>query len=89
MHNHDYDIHKIKLIVLNSILSQNGLNKDEFDIESCFRDNGIESIDMVETLVDIEDELNLQGYDVELNYYELDVHEDNFHTLVELVRNKL
>lgn len=79
----------IEEVVLNSILSQNGLHKDEFDIEASFSDNGIESIDMVETLVDIEDELNLQGYDVELNYYEVDVHEDNFHTLVELVRGKL
>lgn len=80
---------KIEEVVINSILSQNGLNKDEFDIESSFRENGIESIDMVETLVDIEDELNLQGYDVELNYYEVDVHEDNFYTLMMLIRSKL
>lgn len=80
---------KIEEIVLNSILSQNGLNKEEFDIHSSFHENGIESIDMVETLVDIEDELAIQGINVELNYYEVDVHEDNFHTLVELVRGKL
>lgn len=79
----------IENIILNSILTQNGLSKDEFDIEVSFHDNGIESIDMVETLIDIEDELTVQGCDVELNYYEVDVHEDNFHTLVELVRNKL
>ncbi len=79
----------IEEIVLNSILTQNGLNKEEFDIHSPFHESGIESIDMVETLVDIEDELTVQGYDVELNYHEVDVHEDNFHTLVELVRSKL
>lgn len=79
----------IENIVLNSILTQNGLSKEEFDIESSFRDNGIESIDMVETFIDIEDELTVQGYDVELNYHEVDVHEDNFHTLMELVRSKL
>lgn len=82
-------MNKVEEVILQSILSQNGLNKEEFDIESSFSDNGIESIDIVETLIDIEDELNLQGYDVELNYHEVDVHEDNFHTLVELVRNKL
>lgn len=80
---------EVEEVVLQSILSQNGLNEDEFDIHSSFRDNGIESIDMVETLIDIEDELGIQGHNVELNYYEADVHEDNFHTLVELVRSKL
>lgn len=80
---------EIKEVILQSILSQNGLNEDEFDIHSSFADNGIESIDMVETLIDIEDQLTIQGYDIELNYYEVDVHEDNFHTLVGLVRSKL
>lgn len=79
----------IEDIVINSILNQNGLNKDEFDIESSFCDNGIDYIDMVETLIDIEDELNIQGYGVELDYHGVDVHEDNFHTLVKLVRSKL
>lgn len=82
-------VDKIEEIVLNSVLTQNGLNKEEFDIYSSFHENGIESIDMVETLVDIEDELIIQGYDIELNYYEVDVHEDNFHTLVELVKDKI
>lgn len=80
---------KIEEIVLSSILSQNGLHKDEFDIEATFQWNGIESIDMVETLIDIEDELTIQGLNVELNYYEVDVGWDNFHTLLELVRSKL
>lgn len=80
---------EIKEVILQSILSQNGLNEDEFDIHNSFADNGIESIDMVEVLIDIEDELGIQGYKVELNYYEVNVHEDNFHTLVELVRSKL
>lgn len=80
---------KIEEVVLNSVLSQNGLHKDEFDIEATFQWNGIESIDMVETLIDIEDQLNLQGFDVELNYYEMNVYEDNFYTLMMLVRSKL
>lgn len=80
---------KIEELVLNSILNQNGLNKEEFDIHSSFHENGIESIDMVETLVDIEDELTAQGLNIELNYYEMNVYEDNFYTLMMLIRSKL
>lgn len=80
---------KIEEIVLNSILTQNGLNKEEFDIHSPFHESGVESIDMVETLVDIEDELTTQGLNVELNYHEMNVYEDNFYTLMILIRSKL
>lgn len=76
-------------IVLQSILSQNGFNKDEFDIHSSFADNGIESIDMLETLIDIEDELAVQGFSVELDLDEINVYEDNFYTLVQYVGSKL
>lgn len=80
---------EIENIVLNSILTQNGLNEDEFDIHGSFADNGIVSIDMLETLIDIEDELDIQGYSVELELDEVNVYEDNFYTLLKYVESKL
>lgn len=89
---------KIEEIVLNSSLSQNGLNKvvfeaiyiatgidkEVFDTNELLVDNGIESIDIVEILLIIEDEL-----DIELDFHEVNVYEDNFHMLVELVKGKI
>ena len=77
-------MNEVEEVILQSILSQNGLNEDEFDIHSSFADNGIESIDMVETFIDIEDELG-----IELDFQEINVYEDNFYTLVQYVESKL
>ncbi len=83
-------MNKIEQIVLQAILEQNGLSEDGYHLESSFAYNGLESIDMVETMIEIEDVLRIEGIgEVELYSHDIDVHEDNFYTLVELVRSKL
>ncbi len=83
-------MNKIEQIVLQAILEQNGLSQDEYDLESSFAYNGIESIDMVETLIEIEDVLRIEGIgEVELYSHDIDVHKDNFYSLVKYVEGKL
>jgi len=77
-------MNKIEQIVLQAILEENGLSEDEYNPNESFTSNGLESIDMVETLSEIEDQLG-----VELDFHEIDVHEDNFHSLVKYVEGKL
>ncbi len=77
-------MNKIEQIVLQAILEQNGLSEDEFDLNTSLLENGVESIDMVETLIEIEDQLG-----VELDFHEIDVNEDNFYSLVKYVEEKL
>ncbi len=77
-------MNKIEQIVLQAILEQNGLSEDEYHLESSFAYNGLESIDMVETMIEIEDQLQ-----IDLDFHEIDVHEDNFYTLVKYVEGKV
>lgn len=83
-------MNKIEQIVLQAILEQNGLSEDEYDLESSFAYNGFESIDMVETFIEIEDVLRIEGIaEVELYSHDIDVNEDNFYSLVKYVEGKL
>ncbi len=77
-------MNKIEQIVLQAILEQNGLSEDGYHLESSFAYNGLESIDMVETMIEIEDQLS-----VDLDFHEIDVNEDNFYSLVKYVEGKL
>lgn len=83
-------MNKVEQIVLQAILEQNGLSEDEYHLESCFAYNGLESIDMVETMIEIEDVLLIEGIgQVDLYSHDIDVHEDNFYSLVKYVEGKL
>ncbi len=75
---------KIEKVVLDAILEVNGLYEDEFDKEESLRSNGIESVDLIETLIEIEDQL-----EIELDFQDVDVNEDNFYSLVQYVEGKV
>ncbi len=83
-------MNKIEQVVLQAILEQNGLSEDEYDLLDSFAYQGIESLDMVETMIEIEDALRIEGIgEVELYSHDIDVHEDNFYSLVKYVEGKL
>ncbi len=83
-------MNKIEQIVLQAILEQNGLSEDEYNLSYSFADQGIESLDMVETMIEIEDALRIEGIgEVELYSHDIDVHEDSFYALVKYVEGKL
>ena len=81
---------KIEKVVLYAILEVNGLHEDEFNKEDSLRSNGVESVDLIETLIEIEDHLHITGFgDIELDYIAVDVNEDNFYSLVKYVEGKV
>lgn len=75
---------KIEKVVLDAILEVNGLYEDEFNKEESLRSNGVESVDLIETLIEIEEALNVQ-----LDFQDVDVNEDNFYSLVKYVEGKV
>lgn len=81
---------KIEKVVMDAILEVNGLYEDEFNKEDSLRSNGVESVDLMETLIEIEDHINITGLgSVELDYIDIDVNEDNFYSLVKYVEDVL
>lgn len=83
-------MNKIEQIVLQAILEQNGLSEDEYDVLDSFAHQAISSLGMLETLIEIEDCLKSEGFGcVELDIGDVDVHEDNFYSLVKYVEGKL
>lgn len=77
-------MNKIEKVVLDAILEVNGLYEDKFNKEDPLRSNGVESVDLIETLIEIEEALNVQ-----LDFQDVDVNEDNFYSLVKYVEGKV
>jgi len=75
---------EIEEVVLDAILEVNGLCEDEFNKNDSLQSNGVESVDLIETLIEIEDQL-----EIELDFQEVDVNEDNFYSLVKYVEGKM
>lgn len=75
---------KIEKVVMDAILEVNGLYEDKFNKEESLRSNGVESVDLMETLIEIEEVL-----EIELDFQDVDVNEDDFYSLVKYVDGKM